>query len=117
MDSPLISMTDFDTLSPRHISVNQLSDNQLLVENSPVVSDREYTATSVARALMSVFATRLAIVKHLNDLDVKRTYEVVIKLNKELRACHKAMVWTLEAIRSPAHPASFDTGSNSPTSS
>lgn len=115
MDSggpPLISMTDFDTLSPRNIW-----DDQLPVEDSPVVADRDYTATSVARALRSMFATRLATVKHLNDLDVKRIYEEAIKLDKELRACHKAMARTLEAIRSPAHPASFDTGSDSPTSS
>ena len=96
MDSggpPQISLVGFDTQPP-----GNLSDEQLLDENATSVPDNSFTQTSIARALRASLATRLAVAKHLNDLDSKGTYEEALKLDKELRAAHKSMTRELEVF-------------------
>lgn len=102
---PLISAADFDTEPPRN-----LSDDQLLKENGVQEPGDGFTETSIARALRATFPTRLAIVKYLNDLESKGTYEDTLNFDKELRAAHKSMDRELEASQPHGVPMFFDVG-------
>ncbi|PYI04091.1 hypothetical protein BO78DRAFT_373845 [Aspergillus sclerotiicarbonarius CBS 121057] len=90
---PLISVTDSDTAPP-----GNFSDEQLTSDNPFPTSD--HTPVSVAIALRATFPTRLAIVKHLNDLSSSTsTYKDTLRLDADLRTAYKTLTQTLPATQ------------------
>ncbi|RAL05943.1 uncharacterized protein BO80DRAFT_460985 [Aspergillus ibericus CBS 121593] len=98
---PLISLSDFDTASPSNFTDEQLTSGNPI----PAPSD-QFTPVSVAIALRTTFPTRLAIVKHLNDLSPQNTYKDTLRLDADLRIAYKALTQALHPT-TPSTPFSI----------
>ncbi|KAB8225687.1 hypothetical protein BDV33DRAFT_77413 [Aspergillus novoparasiticus] len=86
-----ISLDDFDTAPPENY------DDDQLVADAPVPKPEDtQTQVSVAIALRKTLPIRLAIVKFLNDLGSKSTYEETLRLDVEFRAGYKALCRALQ---------------------
>lgn len=97
---PLLSLDDFNTEPP-----GNFDDEQLLSESPHVKPEDQFSQTSVAIALRKAFPIRLAIVRLLNSLNARGSYEETIKMDGELRAVYKNVRQSLEACCSSAGPS------------
>lgn len=96
--TPHITLDDFDTLPP-----GNYNDEQLLDDDAAPRPDTEGTSTSVARALRKTFPQRLAVIRLLNDIGARGTYDDTLCIDAELRQAHRALASTLEACCPPDH--------------
>lgn len=81
---PLISMCDFDTDPPGNFDDADLVDGEACAAKNK--SPAEFSQTSVQIAVLRSFRTRLAVAKHLNDLQSNVGYDAILRLNEELTA-------------------------------
>ncbi|KAL2812978.1 hypothetical protein BJX63DRAFT_421499 [Aspergillus granulosus] len=104
--APLVSLSDFDCEPP-----GNFDDEQLLTEDPVPKSDKEYTQTSIARALRQTYSHRLSIAKSLNDLNSHMSYQGTLRLDAELRATYRAILRTLRgySLTTGPSPSSFET--------
>ncbi|KAE9374044.1 hypothetical protein N431DRAFT_371426 [Stipitochalara longipes BDJ] len=92
---PFFSLHDFDTRPPQNFD-----DDQLVVEDTVAQPEDYFTQSSIAIALRKTFASRLSIVKFLNDLGSSGTYDETLRLDTDLRASYKTLRQTLQAYQS-----------------
>ncbi|KAE8143657.1 hypothetical protein BDV38DRAFT_266844 [Aspergillus pseudotamarii] len=85
-----ISLDDFDTAPP-----DNYDDDQLVADAPVPKSEDTLTQVSIPIALRKTLPLRLAIVKFLNDLGSKSTYEETLRLDAEFRASYRALCRTL----------------------
>ncbi|KAK8042893.1 hypothetical protein PG994_013376 [Apiospora phragmitis] len=90
---PMISLDEFDTGPPGDCDdcdiVGGGGSRNEPPSSAPVNADR-FTDTTVALALRKSFPLRLAIVRHLNDINSMGKYEDTLKLNAQLQTAYKA---------------------------
>lgn len=105
---PLVSLNDFDTRCPSNLNDDQLMTD---LEDPTPWRDGEFTQMSIPIALRRTFPLRLAVAKILNDPGSQGTYEETLKLDAELRALYKDILWTLQPYKSGtgASTSRFDT--------
>lgn len=94
---PLISLDNFDTEPPGNFDDDQLADRK--GETPSPKSPDQFTQTTVAIALRSVFAQRLAIVKYLNGLPGCGDYQETLQLDAQLREAYKNVTNTLQVCK------------------
>jgi len=94
---PFFSLQDFDTHPPQNFD-----DDQLVTEDPVAESEGHLTQSSIAIALRKTFASRLGIVKYLNDLGSSGTYDETLRLDSDLRASHRILRQTLQTYQSSA---------------
>lgn len=81
---PLLTMSDFDTEPPGNFDDADLVDGEVRpARNKSLI---EFSQTSVQIAMLRSFPTRLAIAKHVNDLQSNAGYDATLRLNEELTA-------------------------------
>lgn len=100
MDSggpPLIALQDFDTCAPANCD-----DEQLTEDDVPAVSQPpdKFTDMSMALALRTSFAARLAIARTLNEISTRHTYDDIIRLHSHLGAVYKLLSQTIQRFMS-----------------
>ncbi|KAL2195935.1 fungal-specific transcription factor domain-containing protein [Corynascus similis CBS 632.67] len=97
---PLINLDQFDTEPP-----GNFDDDQLTGQNSEVPPiakpDHQFTQTTLAITLRTLFPQRLAIVKYLNDISSGGDYHETLRLDAELRDGYKQFTRTLHACKIP----------------
>ncbi|KAH7213373.1 uncharacterized protein BKA55DRAFT_256016 [Fusarium redolens] len=80
----MISEEDFDTEPP-----GNFDDDQIMIDGATSRPDSAFTQVSIARALRITFASRLKVVKLLNDLKSSDSYQETLRLDAELKASYK----------------------------
>ncbi|KAF2737626.1 hypothetical protein EJ04DRAFT_520928 [Polyplosphaeria fusca] len=88
---PLFSMEDFDTQPPKN-----LDDEQLSTDNPVACPEETYTQCSIAIALRTTLPLRLAVVKQLNDLYSRTSYDQTLRLHSELKDAYKHVYRALQ---------------------
>ncbi|KAF7623754.1 hypothetical protein F9C07_5260 [Aspergillus flavus] len=89
-----ISLDDFDTAPPDNY------DDDQLVADAPVPKPEDtQTQVSVAIALRKTLPIRLAIVKFLNELGSKSTYEETLRLDAEFRVGYRDLCRALQRYK------------------
>ncbi|KAI1762643.1 hypothetical protein GGR53DRAFT_500615 [Hypoxylon sp. FL1150] len=90
---PLIAFEDFDTCAPANCD-----DDELTEDDAPATSNppEKFTDMSVALALRTSFAARLAIARALNEISTQHTYDNIIKLHRHLSTAYKLLSQTLQ---------------------
>ncbi|KAF5684589.1 hypothetical protein FCIRC_3933 [Fusarium circinatum] len=81
---PMITEDEFDTEPP-----GNLDDDEIMVNGATSRPNSVFTQVSTARALRLTFATRLKVVKLLNDLKSGDSYQETLRLDAELKASYK----------------------------
>ncbi|KAK3297791.1 uncharacterized protein B0H64DRAFT_416719 [Chaetomium fimeti] len=96
---PMINLDEFDTEPPGNFDDDQLPGQE---GEAPVPRPSgQFTQTTMAISLRSLFPQRLAIVKCLNDLSSTGSYTDTLKLDAELREGYKTLTRSLQACRGP----------------
>lgn len=95
----MINLDDFDTDPPGNFDDEQLTsqEGEVPVPKPP----DQFTQTTMAISLRSLFPQRLAIVKCLNDLSSTGAYTDTLKLDAELREGYKTLTRFLQACKTP----------------
>lgn len=103
---PLLNLDDFDTHPP-----GNFDDEDILVEDPIPRPDGTFTQMTIPLALRKMFEARLAIAKSLNGIGMHSSYEEVLRLDTDLRACYKKICRTLQSYRSDTgrSPSPFQT--------
>ncbi|KAK7955948.1 C6 transcription factor [Apiospora aurea] len=90
---PMISLDEFDTGPPSDCDDAELDtsgvDRNHQPPSAPANTNR-FTDTTVTLALRKSFPLRLAIVRHLNDINSMGKYDDTLKLNAQLQTAYKA---------------------------
>lgn len=94
---PLISLQDFDACAPANCDDDQLTDDEVPITASP---PDKFTDMSMALALRTSFAARLAIARTLNEISIQHTYDDIIRLHSHLSAVYKSLSQTLQRYTS-----------------
>ncbi|KAF5254870.1 hypothetical protein FANTH_366 [Fusarium anthophilum] len=81
---PMITEDEFDTEPP-----GNFDDDEIMVNGATPRPNSVFTQVSTARALRLTFATRLKVVKLLNDLKSGDSYQETLRLDAELKASYK----------------------------
>ncbi|RBR15679.1 hypothetical protein FVER53590_13336 [Fusarium verticillioides] len=81
---PMITEEEFDTEPP-----GNFDDDEIMVNGATSRPNNVFTQVSTARALRLTFATRLKVVKLLNDLKSGDSYQETLRLDAELKASYK----------------------------
>ncbi|KAE8381978.1 hypothetical protein BDV26DRAFT_49287 [Aspergillus bertholletiae] len=97
-----ISLDDFDTAPP-----DNYDDDQLEADAPIPKPEDELTQLSIPIALRKTLPIRLAIVKLLNDLSSKSTYEETLRLDAEFRVSYSALRRTLHKYNADTNFASL----------
>ncbi|WYZ44906.1 hypothetical protein EsH8_VIII_000222 [Colletotrichum jinshuiense] len=92
---PLISTQDYDTEPPANV------DDEQLVEDGdsafPVPKDaRKYTQMTVPLAMFGTFATRLAVIKRVNEFRSDTVYEETLRYSNNLSTSLQGMMQQLK---------------------
>ncbi|KAF2491501.1 hypothetical protein BU16DRAFT_552235 [Lophium mytilinum] len=103
--SPLVSLDDFNTEPPLNFD-----DEELVAENAVPRSEDVLTQMSIAIALRKTLPLRLAILKVLNDLGSRGTYEETLRLDTEFRTAYRALCQTLQRCRLTTGNSPFQFG-------
>jgi hypothetical protein len=80
----MITEEEFDTEPP-----GNFDDEEIMVNGATSRPNNVFTQVSTARALRLTFATRLKVVKLLNDLKSGDSYQETLRLDAELKASYK----------------------------
>jgi hypothetical protein len=94
--TPHISLDDFDTEPP-----GNYDDDQLLDDDALPRPDTQGTSSFVARALRKTFPQRLAVVRILNDIGSRGSYDDTLCIDTDLRQAHRNLATTLETACPP----------------
>ncbi|KAF5971901.1 hypothetical protein FBULB1_8989 [Fusarium bulbicola] len=81
---PMIAEEEFDTEPP-----GNYDDDEIMASGATPRPNNVFTQVSTARALRLTFATRLKVVKLLNDLKSGDSYQETLRLDAELKASYK----------------------------
>ncbi|KAF5593218.1 uncharacterized protein FSUBG_9895 [Fusarium subglutinans] len=81
---PMITEGEFDTEPP-----GNFDDDEIMTNGATPRPNSVFTQVSTARALRLTFATRLKVVKLLNDLKSGDSYQETLRLDAELKASYK----------------------------
>lgn len=81
---PMITEEEFDTEPP-----GNFDDDEIMVNGATSRPNSVFTQVSTARALRLTFATRLKVIKLLNDLKSGDSYQETLHLDAELKASYK----------------------------
>ncbi|KAF5648914.1 hypothetical protein F52700_732 [Fusarium sp. NRRL 52700] len=81
---PMITEKEFDTEPP-----GNFDDDEIMANGATSRPNSVFTQVSTARALRLTFATRLKVVKLLNDLKSGDSYQDTLRLDAELKASYK----------------------------
>ncbi|KAF5638749.1 uncharacterized protein FTJAE_5137 [Fusarium tjaetaba] len=81
---PMIIEEQFDTEPP-----GNFDDDDIMINGATSRPNNVFTQVSTARALRLTFATRLKVVKLLNDLKSGDSYQETLRLDAELKASYK----------------------------
>ncbi|KAF5547657.1 hypothetical protein FNAPI_8488 [Fusarium napiforme] len=81
---PMITEEEFDTEPP-----GNFDDDEIMVNDATSRPNSVFTQVSTARGLRLTFATRLKVVKLLNDLNSGDSYQETLRLDAELKASYK----------------------------
>ncbi|KAI1371457.1 hypothetical protein F4677DRAFT_450430 [Hypoxylon crocopeplum] len=102
---PLIYLEDYDTCAPTDCDDDQLNDGDTpSVINSP----DKFTDMSMALALRSSFSARLAIVRSLNEIGARNSYDDTIRLHGQLSTAFKSLSQNLQRFAfSERKPSAF----------
>lgn len=94
---PLISLQDFDTCAPANCDDDELTDDDVPITANP---PDKFTDMSMALALRTSFAARLAIARTLNEISIQHTYDDIIRLHSHLSAVYKLLSQTIQRFTS-----------------
>ncbi|KAK7996755.1 presequence translocated-associated motor subunit PAM17- mitochondrial [Apiospora arundinis] len=95
---PMISLDEFDTGPPSDYDDSDLEGGDETQSQPPIANANRYTDMSVALAFRKSFPIRLAIVRHLNDLNSQAKYDDTLKLNAQLQTAYKAVALSLRRL-------------------
>ncbi|RKL11746.1 hypothetical protein BFJ71_g227 [Fusarium oxysporum] len=98
---PMITEGEFDTEPP-----GNFDDDQIIIDGATLRPDSVFTQVSTPRALRMTFASRLKVVKLLNDLRSGESYQETLRVDAELKASYKEANRVLKDCKK---------GQNSPT--
>ncbi|KAF5592353.1 hypothetical protein FPCIR_5674 [Fusarium pseudocircinatum] len=101
---PMITEEEFDTEPP-----GNFDDDEIMVNGATSRPNSVFTQVSTARALRLTFATRLKVVKLLNDLKSGDSYQETLRLDAELKASYKEANRTLKDCKKSQNlPTEFE---------
>ena len=108
---PLVSLDDFDTLPPRDLDDDELTDEPETAarrRDPAAPGEDRHTQTSLQLLLHSHLAVRLAVAKFANDVASTSSYEEALRLHDRVTAaCH-------QVSRRVAHLVQNTAGSSAP---
>ncbi|KAK8080828.1 hypothetical protein PG997_008646 [Apiospora hydei] len=100
---PMISLDEFDTGPPSDCDDAELDtsgvDRNHQLTSAPANTNR-FTDTTVTLVLRKSFPLRLAIVRHLNDINSMGKYDDTLKLSAQLQTAYKAASLSLRRFDS-----------------
>ncbi|KAI2605613.1 hypothetical protein GGR54DRAFT_633455 [Hypoxylon sp. NC1633] len=94
---PLIHLEGYDTCAPGNYDDDQLTDDD---GSGTINPPDKFTEMTVALALRSSFSARLAIIRSLNEIGVRNTYDDTIRLHSQLSTAYKSLSQNLQQFAS-----------------